>query len=278
MKGQVLGFDGTSGAINGEDGKRYRFKAADWRDEKAAAARDQVDFVTEGDEARDIYRIKAAFSVAMPDASFVEGERLEQLKAYAARPQLLLALVLVLSSLFLTFMEGGTDGLPLTKVSTVYSTLSTAIEQQQAMTGQEERPSYFGSGTAGIDAEIAYGRQKLIRDNQAAADRKIFSIAYAVSYALWLIPLGAAFIIYREFRNRRSRLLEMLVGAGALLSPLYIPLTRYAVGHAMGGIAGYALGNAANAVSFGFGALVVAATGIGLLLTATNRLKRTLGL
>ena len=45
MKGQVLGFDGSKGAITGEDGNRYSFERADWNGDKLPQARDVVDFV-----------------------------------------------------------------------------------------------------------------------------------------------------------------------------------------------------------------------------------------
>jgi uncharacterized membrane protein YhaH (DUF805 family) len=54
MRGQVLGLDGGEGAIAGADGNRYRFAAADLRRQRVAVG-GIVDFVVDGEAARDIY-------------------------------------------------------------------------------------------------------------------------------------------------------------------------------------------------------------------------------
>lgn len=278
MKGQVLGFDGSTGAITGEDGKRYRFSKEQWRDDRPAAAKDHVDFVAEGEQATEIYRLKPAFAVNMPDASFVDGDKLELIKGYAARPQLLLAIMLLLSCLFLDFMEGSDDSsLPMVEVHTIYSQLSTALDQQRTMTeqllgGPNIGPHLYNRET--IEDQIAQRRQ----ENELAAGKRLFSIVSMLAYALWLVPAGAAFIIYREIRNARSRSLELLVGVGAILSLGFIPLTRFALSKVSDGIMGYALNTAAAYIGFSFGSFVIGAVGFGLALTAMNRIKRTPGL
>ena len=58
MKGQILGYDEAAGtgAISGEDGKRYSFSVGDWKSDKEPKAGNRVDFVVAGDAATDIYR------------------------------------------------------------------------------------------------------------------------------------------------------------------------------------------------------------------------------
>jgi uncharacterized membrane protein len=57
MKGDVLGFDRDSntGAISGEDGRRYDFVTLDWRGRGSPRRGDTVDFVAAGQRATEIY-------------------------------------------------------------------------------------------------------------------------------------------------------------------------------------------------------------------------------
>ena len=59
MKGNVLGFDQTAGtgAITGEDGKRYKFAASDNKSPAPLKPNDTVDFEIDGDAAKDIYAV-----------------------------------------------------------------------------------------------------------------------------------------------------------------------------------------------------------------------------
>ena len=62
MRGQILGYDNGQGVINGEDGSRYTFTAADWKGTSAVAAGAAVDFVGADGVARDVYPTAAAAS------------------------------------------------------------------------------------------------------------------------------------------------------------------------------------------------------------------------
>lgn len=61
MKGKILDFNATTsqGVIAGEDGKRYNFDAAEWKSEGFAGAGLAVDFVAEGDAAKQLYMDKS---------------------------------------------------------------------------------------------------------------------------------------------------------------------------------------------------------------------------
>jgi hypothetical protein len=65
MKGKILGFDAAvgTGAITGDDGKRYSFAAAENKSSAALKAGDAVDFQVDGDAAKDIYAVAGAASV-----------------------------------------------------------------------------------------------------------------------------------------------------------------------------------------------------------------------
>ena len=64
MKGKILGVAAgdLAGAITGDDGKRYRYEAADWRGERPASVGATVDFEVEGGAARDVYPAVGAFT------------------------------------------------------------------------------------------------------------------------------------------------------------------------------------------------------------------------
>ena len=63
MKGNVLGFDldSNTGAISGNDGRRYGFVRLDWRGPGAPARGALVDFVAESDRATQIYPLGQEF-------------------------------------------------------------------------------------------------------------------------------------------------------------------------------------------------------------------------
>lgn len=65
MKGKVLGFDAAvgTGAITGEDGKRYAFVAAENKSPTPLKAGDTVDFQVDGEAAKDIYAVTGGASV-----------------------------------------------------------------------------------------------------------------------------------------------------------------------------------------------------------------------
>ena len=63
MRGTLLEYDWQTqtGVISGnDDGSRYRFDAADWRESTQPTRGITVDFVPNGDRATDIYRLAAA--------------------------------------------------------------------------------------------------------------------------------------------------------------------------------------------------------------------------
>ena len=57
MEGKILDFSiqSNSGAISGEDGERYNFDGADWKEDSPPARGMSVDFSVEGNQAKEIY-------------------------------------------------------------------------------------------------------------------------------------------------------------------------------------------------------------------------------
>ena len=64
MKGKILDFSiqSNSGAISGEDGERYNFDGADWKEDTSPTRGMSVDFSVEDNQAKEVY-------LAVPDAT-----------------------------------------------------------------------------------------------------------------------------------------------------------------------------------------------------------------
>jgi TM2 domain-containing membrane protein YozV len=60
MKGRVLDFDINKGIIAGDDGNRYEFVKMDFKSEVDPVAGDEVDFVIQEGQAKEVYTSKAA--------------------------------------------------------------------------------------------------------------------------------------------------------------------------------------------------------------------------
>ena len=57
MKGKILDFSiqSNTGAISGEDGERYNFEGADWKEHSSPARGMSIDFKVDGGDAKEIY-------------------------------------------------------------------------------------------------------------------------------------------------------------------------------------------------------------------------------
>lgn len=60
MRGEILGYDPNSGTgvLRAEDGRRYRFALAQWREASAPEKGIRVDFETSGEHAIDVYAVE----------------------------------------------------------------------------------------------------------------------------------------------------------------------------------------------------------------------------
>lgn len=111
MKGKVLGFDPASGtgAITGEDGKRYKFATADNKSPQPLKPNDSVDFEVDGDNAKDIYAVKTGFSLptggAAPAAGGAPVAGGDAMQMILARPTVIWAAVVILGSLIAGYLS-----------------------------------------------------------------------------------------------------------------------------------------------------------------------------
>ncbi len=101
MKGKVLGFDPAAGTgvVNGEDGNRYAFTASDNKSPNPVRAGDDVDFVADGANAKDIFVMMAApaASSANIDLSSIASD--PNVKNILAKPYVIWAAIVILGSL-----------------------------------------------------------------------------------------------------------------------------------------------------------------------------------
>lgn len=109
MKGKVLGFDPASGsgAIAGDDGKRYRFTAADNKGPQALKPDDAVDFEADGEQAKDIYAVRPA--AASPAGVAAAGGSAEGLppvvQSFLSRPSTVGSAVVILGALIAGYLN-----------------------------------------------------------------------------------------------------------------------------------------------------------------------------
>jgi hypothetical protein len=101
MKGKVLGFDAGSGtgAINGDDGKRYKFTATDNKSAAPLKPNDSVDFSIDGESAKDIYAVAGAASV---DLSAMAAN--PTVANILAKPNVIWAAIIILGALVANYM------------------------------------------------------------------------------------------------------------------------------------------------------------------------------
>ena len=97
MKGKVLGFDAASGtgAINGENGQRYSFTAAEFKSPAPAKPNDNVDFEVDGANAKNIY----VTAGAMPNVDSPPSPRTRLSRTFLPSPMCIWAAVIILGSL-----------------------------------------------------------------------------------------------------------------------------------------------------------------------------------
>lgn len=111
MKGKVLGFDPASGtgAITGDDGKRYKFTTADNKSPQPLKPNDSVDFEVDGDNAKDIYAVKTGFSLptggAAPAAGGAPVAGGDAMQMILAKPTVIWAAVVILGSLIAGYLS-----------------------------------------------------------------------------------------------------------------------------------------------------------------------------
>ncbi len=261
MRGIVLAFNPEDdlGVLRAEDGRRYRFASADWREPRPPRKRDEVDFEPDHEAARDIYVLTAG-PAATGFGTAATGDLLawaDRARAWlAARPEAVCAIALVLASVlpFYTFLD----------VS----------------------PSLFGIGEAvtRLSSGLDMLRQLAQPAAQATTAVGIGKLLLGLFYLLPALPLLAIWLLYKVWRGHARRRLAMVLGGLATVLPLAVPLSVSFVGawfvvpdialSARSAIAGsvFDLGGFGVLRFLGPGALVTIAGGIALIAWALRDL------
>ncbi len=290
MKGRILGFDAAAGtgAVNGEDGKRYSFAAGDYKGPRAASAGEEVDFVVKDGAATEIYPMKSGASIdlsgigaALGGAAGSPGGN-KVLGIVRDQPQTLLALVMLIAAALLPF------------VSVMGMFNPTAIGLSQVMDMGKPGLQMAANVT---DAQIAQAMQyspELATMQKQARDKAGGQLMMMnLVYLIWLIPIGAAWLIFANLTNKRNQLHELIVGGlGIAAVVLFFVVKSMALSDANAAAAAAGAGElgqmmqaqmqaaqqmANNAINLGFGGWLMGLAGVGLVATGLGIVKQTPG-
>ena len=246
-----MGFDGTTGAISGDDGERYSFVQASWRGDRLPQAHDAVDFVAVADAATDIYPLRLSLGDRLNRLG--DGTVRERLARTGARtllvenPQIVILGIAILASILLGFVRNAS-----------MSGGSVSLVHFPGMIGAfRSQVSQLGGV---FEGQVGTGS---------------LWAASVLAYLLWFIPIGAAFLVFRDMTGRRSRRLEIALGALCVASGV---ICRFCIA-ALDSHPGLEILRALGALSlrFGAGGYLIVLCGIGLILTGLGRLTRIPG-
>lgn len=282
MKGKVLGYDGQTGAIVGENGERFAFGAAEWKDKRVPQPRDEVDFVPAGGMADQIYVVRAAGVIGADVSDQIDrGARAVQeslsratesdtakraLAAARAKPQLVIAAVILLASILFTYADVGAGPAEVEASLVAFNgelddtreTTALAIERIEAMSE--------GGGLFGAVSRSSFVSEQLDVLRAQSAMLKL-------AYLLYLVPVLAVWALYLAFRGKRKRLVELGLGAASLFAGgYYLALRGIAASAADRTLFGSAE-MVRESYSFGLGGWIVVLGGVAMLLSALGIIK-----
>jgi hypothetical protein len=288
MKGKILGFDSGAGtgAINGEDGKRYSFGAADFKAGRAAASGEDVDFVPVGAAATEVYPLKSAATVDLSGIGAALGSAAQQaaagstaqkgLELVRTQPQTVLAALMLFAAVLLTW-------------SHVAMAQYVGRDANANMLGFPGQISEFKQGLQMADANSAsddqlqqmsqiVGQEAASQMRQARDSAHFALFMMNLAYLAWLVPVGAAFLIYSNVVNKRNRTHELVVGALAIGVVVLFLLGKAMIISAIAGPGREGADMVGDQIALGFGGWIVGLTGVGLVLTGLGVLRVTPGL
>jgi hypothetical protein len=200
MKGIVLGYDTRSRLtiLRGEDGRRYGFAPADWRDQRAPRKRDVVDFEPDGHRARDVFMLESANGTPPPTAAAPAAalSAWPVTRVLVERPAMAASLLVLLAGLTGAYAVGDLR-ISLIEAPELIARMSEALDSLVAVSGADPSPR-LGAGAARVLLVLLLG--------------------------LYLVPLLAAITLWREFVGRPDMRLARLAGLAAMILPVGLPL------------------------------------------------------
>ncbi len=304
MKGKILGVAAgeLTGAITGDDGKRYRYVIADWRGERPASVGAGVDFEVEGGAARDVYPAVGAFAGVGAGAASVEalarssgGEKVIGLfKGTLALPLAILVLVAfflpALSSPALTVSQVGLDkvttaaGLNLEQAEHGRRRLAdlerdlARFKTEAARGGSGAPDSVYGYGNVGDRIASLEEQRAEVRKGLGAVDfLKTVDTALILRFAA---VLAALWLIWQAWAGAALRPWELAAGAAAILAGGLTFLLRSAIlglFSAMNPLGEAAAARAEALISVEIGPWLLLAAGAGLIASGLGLVRNPLG-
>jgi hypothetical protein len=320
MKGKILGFDAAAGtgAISGEEGRRYKFHSAEWKGQRPPKAGEEVDFeIADDGHALEIYPLRAGAALdfsemgaKVKDALGTGGAALSQAGADGAasptgeravalvkgRLSVPLALALLFASLALTFIGWSgqipmmpmarSDGASIIGIADYTASVDRFFGALDRQVKADIRANSETPGGFGMFGGISMQQQQrmLAQRNQSQTahdDIELLGMAMKALYLAYLIPLGAAFLLYREWVDAPTRLLSLGVGLVCLFEfavVLFVGFgTSTVIEEAVGkdGMAMLASATGGDiGAETGLGTYVVLLCGIGLILNALGIVGR----
>jgi hypothetical protein len=217
------------------------------------------------------------------------------LKLLTGRLTVPLAIVLVLASFLFSYLTWSGEQLASIGVTTsgsysvlgissfssnvggFFSTLSKQVSAEAPGMQQQLDAAKQGGAT---DADTTQMQTALSSLNSAGSDASMVGLAIDLMYLLYLVPLGALFILYREWIGQPMALVSLVVGGLSVFGFLLAYVTQWSANGAIknfmsGGILGQG-GDATNLVasmSVGLGAWILLICGAVLVLHALGIVK-----
>lgn len=259
MRGIVLAFNQEEdlGVLRAEDGRRYRFAKADWREPRPPRKRDEVDFETDREAARDIYVLTPgpASGSMGGDAGQRVLSGLERVWSFLkARPEAGFALGVIAASILPLYTFSGVS-VSLIGLGEGIARLSSALDSLRVLA----QPAAMATTAAGLAKALL-----------------------VLFFALFALPLLAGWLLIKVIGGGRRRRLAGITGTLTLVLPIGLPLMIAMVGAwlvvpaipissrpALSG-ALFDLGGFGVLRSFGPGVFVMALAGIGLIVWSTR--------
>ena len=73
MKGKIIHLTEIEGIILTDDGKRYKFEITEWKSQESPSNGDIVDFIEDGEKAKEVILLESKKDIKMPDLSKVNN-------------------------------------------------------------------------------------------------------------------------------------------------------------------------------------------------------------
>lgn len=304
MKGRVLGFstEEAGGAISGEDGKRYKFRSDAWKGPKPPKPGEEVDYEIAADgTASEIYPLHASAGIDLGDVGArmkgalgsggsvdvgAVGDKAKQILASPAaqhaatlmrtRLAVPITLMLLIVSLFVSFV--GWDGqMPMASGGTMTAGGYSVIDVSDFIDSTSNLMTII-SKSASPAALFSGGGDS--STNNIKFGSTVTSGLLELLYLVYLVPIGAIFILWREWQGRPMAIASIGVGALSVVGFLLAYATKtfvngtlkiYMGSNPIAGLAG-ALG-VRMGVHLAFGAWLLLIFGALLILSARGGLR-----